>query len=378
MITSHIAEQVREAASRGQALRITGAGTWLDAGGRVQREPVPLPLADLTGVVEYTPGDLTLTARAGTTLAEIARVTGAERQWLALDPHGSDEGTIGATIATASWGPLAHAFGSPRDTVLGLEAVTGEGTIIRSGGRVVKNVAGFDITRLLTGAWGTLGVITEVSVRLRAMPECEETIAIAARDDSAAALTNLFARVRAAAAAPWALELVSPALAATLGVAVHTVLLARIGGNETSVRAQRAALAAVGSTTTVPDSVWAALRGCEPRGAAVERASLEPSSLPDLWQMVREAFAHSSGAFAHANVGRGVVRYVLPSSDSARMLWLFHGGAGAGSGCTCIPERRPEGLDDWNPRGDDMLSRRARDAFDPKRILNCGIMGVEK
>ena len=101
-------------------------------------------------------GDLTLTARAGTTLANIARATAAEGQWLALDPHGSASGTLGATIATASAGPLAHAFGTPRDNVLGIEAVTGTGEIVRAGGRVVKNVAGFDLTRLFTGAWGTL------------------------------------------------------------------------------------------------------------------------------------------------------------------------------------------------------------------------------
>ena len=129
------------------------------------------------------PGDLTLTARAGTTLAEIERATAAERQLLALDPYGTARGTIGATIATASAGPLAHAFGTPRDLVLGLEFVTGDGAVIRAGGRVVKNVAGFDLTRLLTGAWGTLGVITEVSVRLRALPEMEESVALAVRDD---------------------------------------------------------------------------------------------------------------------------------------------------------------------------------------------------
>src|SRR5439155_9619738 len=102
------------------------------------------------GIVEYVPGDLTLTARAGTTLAEIRDATAAEQQWLALDPHGSDDGTIGATVATASAGPLATAFGTPRDLVLGVEFLTGGGALARGGGRVVKNVAGFDLVRLLT------------------------------------------------------------------------------------------------------------------------------------------------------------------------------------------------------------------------------------
>src|SRR5206468_6797235 len=127
------------------------------------------------------PGDLTLTARAGTTLAEIRSATAEHNQWLALDPSGRDESTLGAIAATASAGPLATAFGTPRDLILGLEFVSGDGHIARGGGKVVKNVAGFDLTRLFIGSWGTLGVITEVSVRLHAKPEVDRTIAIHSR-----------------------------------------------------------------------------------------------------------------------------------------------------------------------------------------------------
>src|SRR5919199_245968 len=86
----------------------------------------------------------------------------------------------GARWRTASYGPLATAFGTPRDAVLGAEFVTGTGAVVRGGGRVVKNVAGFDLVRLVIGAWGTLGVLTEITVRLRARPEIDETVAVAA------------------------------------------------------------------------------------------------------------------------------------------------------------------------------------------------------
>src|SRR5207247_2074887 len=145
---------------------------------------------DLAGITEYVPGDLTLTARAGTTLEDIRLATAAHDQWLALDPYGGDEGTLGATIATASAGPLSTSFGTPRDLMLGLEFVTGEGVVVRGGGRVVKNVAGFDLTRLLTGSWGTLGVITEVTLRLHARPEAEESIAVRLGDDAGIARTR--------------------------------------------------------------------------------------------------------------------------------------------------------------------------------------------
>ncbi len=208
--TAEVLERVRgsvmpkgfECATPAAPLRIVGSGTWLDAG-RPVRGANELSLADDDAIVEYVPSDLTLTARAGVTLAHIARVTAAERQWLALDPHGAASGTLGATIATASAGPLAHAFGTPRDNVLGVEAVIGTGEIVRAGGRVVKNVAGFDLTRLFTGAWGTLAVITEATVRLRALPERDQTLTLAV--PPVEALERWLAKVRALPFSPLAL-----------------------------------------------------------------------------------------------------------------------------------------------------------------------------
>lgn len=161
-----VAEAVRDAARDGTALRIVGRGTWLDAGQPVHAM-ARLSLADDRRIVAYTPGDLTITVRAGTTLGDIGAALEEHRQWLALDPEGGPDVTIGATVATCSYGPSAALYGTPRDQLLGMTVVTGRGEIVRPGGRVVKNVAGFDLTRLMTGAWGSLGVITEVTLRVR-------------------------------------------------------------------------------------------------------------------------------------------------------------------------------------------------------------------
>lgn len=161
-----IATMVREAGASLTPLRIVGRGTWLDAGSPVAAG-AHLTLEADTGIVAYVPDDLTLTARAGTTLRELAETLGEHDQWIALDPEGDHDSTLGATVATCSYGPAAAFFGTPRDQVLGMTVVLGTGEIIRVGGRVVKNVAGFDLTRLMVGAWGTLGVITEVTVRVR-------------------------------------------------------------------------------------------------------------------------------------------------------------------------------------------------------------------
>jgi glycolate oxidase FAD binding subunit len=162
----HIQQLVRDAVASRHALRIVGRGTWLDAGHPVHATRT-ISVADDTGVIAYVPGDLTITVRAGTTLADIEEALRPHGQWLPLDPLGGREGTIGATVATCAYGPLAALFGTPRDHVLGLTVVTGTGDIIHVGGRVVKNVAGFDLTRLMIGAWGTLGVITQVTLRVR-------------------------------------------------------------------------------------------------------------------------------------------------------------------------------------------------------------------
>jgi glycolate oxidase FAD binding subunit len=158
-----IVAEIHDAIARQEPLAIIGAGTWLRSSAKRT-----LSLADDRGIVEYNPNDLTLTVRAGTSLAEIDRTLEAHQQWLPLDPAGERNGTIGATVATCSYGPLAALFGTPRDLVLGLTVVTGDGTVIRPGGRVVKNVAGFDLTRLMIGAWGTLGVITQITLRVMA------------------------------------------------------------------------------------------------------------------------------------------------------------------------------------------------------------------
>ena len=173
---SEIASAIREAGVARTPLRIVGRGTWLDAGSTVNTE-ARLPLDDDVGIQAYAPGDLTVTVRAGTTLRDVTETLARNDQWVALDPEGDVDGTIGATVATCSYGPAAALFGTPRDQVLGMTVVLGNGDIIHPGGKVVKNVAGFDLTRLMIGAWGTLGVITEITLRVRSRTMRRDAIA---------------------------------------------------------------------------------------------------------------------------------------------------------------------------------------------------------
>ena len=385
---ARIADRVREAHAARAPRRIVGAGTWLDAGQPVG-EGERLDVGAATGITEYVPGDLTLTALAGTTLAELHAATRANGQRLTLDPYGTAAGTLGATIATASAGPVAGAFGTPRDITLGLTMVTGTGDVVSAGGRVVKNVAGFDLVRLATGAWGTLGAIVEASVRLRALPPHDESFAIAVDADDAEGVAAALATLRALPFTFDALVLLDAATANALDVAdaAHGALVARAADTGVLVHAMRAALGAVGQVRDVAPTLWDQLRALEPAGSATIRLSHAPSHGLDVWRVAHDVARGGEGQ-AHLAVDRTVARVTLPrrvdegeADFAARVANLLRITMTDFDG-TCIGERLPAGAWDAVPRprsANDVLARLTtgvRDAFDPARILNPGILGA--
>jgi glycolate oxidase FAD binding subunit len=363
---NQVVDAIRSARNDRAPLRIRGGATWLRAGAPVTATRT-LDLSAFSGIEEYVPGDLTLTARAGTTLAELAEVTAGHGQWLPLDPYGDPRGTLGATLATSSAGPLGGSVGLPRDVTVGVTFVSGRGEVVQGGGRVVKNVAGFDLVRLTIGAWGTLGVITEATVRVRARPEAEETVALklpAERD----ALATLLSTIRAAMVEPLAAELLSPVCARRVGLGADGVLLVRLAGNTVGVNDQRATLAKLAATEVVASDVWDRLRASDPDQAVVVRVSRRPTELARLWLTTLSL----PGVDAHATMARGLVRLRL-TSDARDPLAAFD------ARDHVVPETAPVAWHGRRARPDasDNLAHRLRDAFDPDRILNRGILGPE-
>ncbi len=371
MTVDQICDAIGAAHSLKRHLRIAGAATWLDSGRPVHAENT-LSIAALSGVVDYVPGDLTITVRGGTPLSEIQRITAEQGQWLSLNPFGNPGGTIGATVATASSGPLVHGFGSIRDLVVGIELVTGEGRLIRGGGRVVKNVAGFDLVRLVTGSWGTLGVITEVTLRLYSIPKVSVTLAVAMPSDA----RQLRDRLRALYTLPinaHAIELIDAQLASQIGFSAEPMVLMNIGGTEPSVTAQRRIVWALGGVNEIPAEVWDALRIVDGRGTAVVRLSGAPTALADMWLHAQRSVGGVDGAGAHATISRGVVRCILPVTARDEIGRLAHPGIAART----VYERLPGNL--WREHSpsvtEDRLSRGIKRVFDPAGILNPGILG---
>jgi glycolate oxidase FAD binding subunit len=364
---------VRDAVTHQTPLRIIGRGTWLSAG-RPVAETQPVSLENLSGIVDYTPGDLTLTARAGTSLAEIAEATAPHGQCLALSPWGGDAGSLGATAATATAGPVSGAYGTPRDIVIGIEVVTGNADLVRGGGRVVKNVAGFDLTRLNVGAWGTLGIITEVSVRLRGLPDHEMSVAFPA-PNAGPALAALCSRLRSAPIAPVALEIVTASLAATLGLEPRPTIVARLVGNAESVASQHEALAALTPLTDISTERWDALRGADPRDATIVRLSGPVGRFADVW-LEADRLAGAGEGHAHGSILRSVARIALPHTNGS-LSDVIVDSLRKSSPPTRIFERLPPAL--WPTLAPtavaDRLSLGVRNAFDPHRLFNRGILG---
>lgn len=375
MSTEAVVSAIRDSAGAHTPIRIAGRSNWLDAG-RPVRAGKTLSLRDDTGVVSYVPGDLTLTVRAGTTLAEIERVTLEHDQWLPLDPYGSSDGTIGATIATASAGPLASSFGLPRDLLLGLEFVNGSGEVVRAGGKVVKNVAGFDLSRLLTGSWGTLGVITEVTLRLYARPRADRTFVVALKGPGDR--TKALAQAAHGSLTPYALQFVGASAVRALGLGDNAVCLIRFGGNDAVVAAQLSALSQISQPKEVESRIWTAFRELDGKADSVVRISSMPSRF---FGTAAEILSDDySRVYTSIDPRRGVMRVMVGGNGEAGTPAIdlstdFHTD-GAGS-TEVIFEKLPYEV--WAHVSPtvvaDPLSQGIKKAYDPHNILNPGILG---
>lgn len=176
-ISTQLVEQVQAALSNNTPLDIQGNGTKSALGRTAQPDSTPLNLSEHSGIVTYEPGELVMSARAGTTLAEIDVALAENGQMLACDPrrHGG-QATLGGSLATHQSGPARPWCGSLRDHVLGVRLINGKGEHLRFGGQVMKNVAGYDVSRLQAGAMGTLGVITEISFKVLPQPDFSLTL----------------------------------------------------------------------------------------------------------------------------------------------------------------------------------------------------------
>ena len=385
-----VANAVAAAVNDAAVLNVRGNGTRAALGRPVTGNATDLDLSALTGITLYEPEELVLSARAGTPLAEIEAAVRSKNQYLAFEP--ADLGpllgaapaaaTLGGTVACNIAGPRRVRAGAVRDHILGVNAVSGRGEAFKSGGRVVKNVTGYDLSKLLTGSFGTLAVMTDITLKVLPAPSDTVTVVLTGADDRRAvaimtAALNSAASVSAAAHVPGGVD----------GVAADAVTALRLEG--TALDARRALLDDDIADPELPrhlldadasGALWRAVRDVAsllPDDRPVWRLAVAASAAPGVVADVRQtvscdAYYDWGGALiwlapdpAAPAAAAAPIRAALATSGAGGHATLIRAAADVRAAVSVFQPQEP---------GVAALTRRIKDGFDPRAILNSGRM----
>ncbi len=360
-----------------------GGGTAMSLGNIPTAVDVVLVLDRLGALIEHDASNLTATVQAGMTLAALQDHLRRRRQFLPLDPPHPERATIGGTIAANLSGPRRMVYGGVRDVLIGMKMVLATGEQVKGGGKVVKNVAGYDMCKLVVGALGTLGVITEATFKMAPSPERAATIVARGTTEQALHLAD---RLFASTLQPTAVTLLGPDAAAAAGLGRSGALAVGVEGfaevvdrHLRDVTAMAASLGLLFEVCAGPDhdTLWAALRDFPSPGdgQAVFRLTVPIASIPDA---VAEVSRVGDGAvfpfIAHTASGTMWVRI-----DPARAGVVFPGflavarRLGGHAVMTAAPVEAKRGVDVWGPPSGALpIMREIKRQFDPHRVLNPG------
>jgi len=356
-----------------------GRMSWLECGNPLKRADFVLSLDRMCRVIDYSPADLTATVEAGLSFTDFNEVTMKERQWLPLDPPGCESASLGAVAACNSSGSLRLGFGTPRDYVIGLKLAHADGTESKSGGRVVKNVAGYDLNKLYVGSYGTLAVITELTFKLRPLPERSSTLMITSRYRGP--LFLLGRKVLASELQPASVVLTRRVSPAGVQFPIDALLI-RFIDSEAAVKHQLSSvLESAGEdfrTTHLSEAeahtVWEEVADFDQRAIRV-RFSVPLSAVPAEFE---KAFLAHLECVACADIGVGIIRVAFDADERFVVAQIKKLRANAvAAGGTLVIEKAPAEVrreaDAWGDVGSTaplMLS--LKDKFDPRSLLNPG------
>jgi len=390
-----VSEALQTAHSNSLAVIPLGSGTKRHIGFPPTRYDAALALRSLQGIVEYSPDDLVVIVRAGTTLAELQKVLSERNQFLPIDPPFPEQATIGGIVASAMAGPIRCLYGAVREHLLGVKVAQPDGTITRFGGKVVKNVAGYDVTKLYVGSFGTLGVIVEAAFKVRPLPEKRVTLPL--WSDKLEAIETFLSRLVLSDISPAFAELLNSTMMEQMGLAElltqgepYCLLLGFDGFKEELdwwlAESQR--LAAETGLKAGP-AIWdeaetelrAKVRDAHAgEGAALVLKGLVPSSeVCAFVQLVQEFLGEQAGIIAHSL--NGVTRMMASQlsdkepTDLIQTLlnWTVQKGG------NLIVEKAPvewkAKLPVWGHQTESWhLMRRLKETLDPLNILSPGRM----
>lgn len=394
--TTDVVDVIRWAAAEAKPLDLHGRRSKSQLGRPVQ-SAYALDLSKLSGVLDYEPAELVLTLRPGTPIADIEKLLAAENQMLAFEPPDlgplwggpAARGTMGGAIGCNLAGPRRFKAGAMRDHLLGFVAVSGRGEIFKAGGKVVKNVTGYDLPKLVCGAYGTLAALTEVTVKVLPAPEKTRTVLIFGLDDARAAQA-----MAVAAASPHevsGLAHLPAAMAAKSGVAYVAkagvgVTAIRVEGTDISVKARceglRELLKDFGALEELHSMnsawLWREIRDAAHLALPQERVLWRISTAPMAGhQVVAEIAAARPEAEAFYDWAGGLIWLSLPPSANADAALVRGALAKRGGGHATLiraDAATRATVPVFQPQADALarLSRRVKESFDPMNILNAG------
>jgi glycolate oxidase FAD binding subunit len=370
-----------------EAVYPVGGGTRLGIGWSPTRPGIALDLRGLDAVIDYPARDMTITVQAGITLTKLQAILATEKQRLPLDVPAPDLATLGGSIATNTSGPRRYGAGTFRDYVIGISSVGADGVETKAGGRVVKNVAGYDLCKLHTGALGTLGVITQVTLKVRPQPELQALVTLGCDD---AALNSLLEALHTSRTRPLALELLDAHAATTLGLEPRpwTVVVgfedseAAVEWQIQQVMGELKAIGSEGISVLAGEAAAPLWRGLteglrDPQAALSFKATVRPAQVGHFVRAIRQPNLR-----LHAQAGNGIIRGHLASdiaqADAQSFVNRLADQAVSAGGQVVI-EQAPAS---WKPqlpvwgkrRGDWTLMQRVKTALDPRDLFNPGRM----
>ncbi len=392
-----VEELVAWAAAGETPLEVLGGGSKRALGRPVAAEHT-LDLSGLTGISLYEPEELVLSAAVGTTLAEIERTLAAHDQVLAFEPPDlgpllgaqAGSGTIGGAVACNLAGPRRIKAGAARDHFLGLEAVSGRGEAFKAGGRVIKNVTGYDMCKLLAGAYGTLAAMTRVTLKVLPAPEATRTVLLLGLDpvEATAAMTAALGSSHEVSGAAHLPASLAARLAEAAG-AGKSLTAIRVEGIAPSVEARTAALrqelSDYGRAEELDDAgsraLWARIRDAAPLADPPDRVLWRLSVAPQAGHSVAAALADGHEVEALYDWGGGLVWLALDGGDDAGAEAVRKALEPRGGHATLVraPAEVRAAVPVFQPQPEPLaeLTRRVKEAFDPNRILNRGRMYAE-
>lgn len=387
-----IATVVRAMATERASLAVIGGGTRSGLGNPVRADRV-LSTRRLSGIVSYNPAEMTVSALAGTPLAEVEAALAENRQMLSFEPMDhrpifatSGEPTIGGVFAANVSGPRRIVAGAARDSLLGVRFVNGKGDAIKAGGRVMKNVTGLDLVKLLAGSHGTLGILTEVTFRVLPKPPASETVVVSGLNDAeaAAVMAEAMAQtVEVSGAAHLAESVRGRLIGGSLPDGAATVV--RLEGLQASVsiRAEKLskALERFGAVSRLDAeqtaTLWSEIRDVKPYADGTNRPLWRVSVAPSAGHQLVAALRLQTGVDAFYDWQGGLVWLRMEADPEAALVRRYIKALGGGHATlvrasdglrATIPSFEPQ------PAPVALLSERVREKFDPQRIFNPGRM----